>query len=230
METFMKVWGPFIFEAAKRDEGPVQIATVFKVFASCTAWAALAISVVAPAAVRLVAGKQFVTAYTLVPVLALASIFYSLQIVADCGILITKRTHFKPLTFGVGALVAVTLGYFATKHFGARGAAWSVVASNMAVFSVTFAISNRLYPLPIRVSHLVRIVAPAAAIVAAFYAFQCDVAYLPIQFAAAAAAVGLYPLAVIVLKVFSLDERRQARELFEAIRYRLSGTAADSSN
>jgi O-antigen/teichoic acid export membrane protein len=221
MDAFMRVWGPFIFDAAKREEGPSQIAAAFKVFAAGTAWAAVAVSVLAPLAVRLLAGRDFAEAYVLVPPLALASVFYALHVVSDAGILIQKKTEYKPLIFGAGALVAVVAGYAGTTAFGPMGTAWAVVLTNASLFLITFVISSKLYPMPTSLRQIAAIVGAAVACTAGFYLTGAQRLPPISEVAAAVIPIALFPLLLLLAQVFSAEERTQARELGSAIIGRL---------
>ncbi len=149
MDPFLKVWSPFLFDNYDKPDGPVLVSRVFTLFTLACVLVALGVSVFAPIVLPLVTGDEFAGAIVLVPLACLAAVFYSISGLADAGILIAKKTKYKPLIAGIAAAVAVAANAALVPFLGMWGAA---IAAVMAMVTMVFAnlhFSNRYYRLPI---------------------------------------------------------------------------------
>jgi O-antigen/teichoic acid export membrane protein len=149
MDPFLKVWSPFLFENHSKPGGQALIARVFTLFTLVSVLTALGISVVAPVMLPLITGKDFQNAYPLVPVICLGAVFYSMAHLADAGILISKKTQYKPIIFGIAALVAVAANFVLVPWIGTWGAALATAIALLTLLLVNLKVSGRFYRIPI---------------------------------------------------------------------------------
>lgn len=157
MDPFNKVWSPFLFEHYDRDDGPHLISRVFTLYTLINVFAALAISVAAPVVIPWISDPAFYGGAYLVPLLALASVFYGMSCLADAGILIAKKTRYKPLIFGVGAAVSVAGNVLLVPWLGIAGAGIAFAAAFFSLLVVTVLISSRFYRIPLPLGQLISI-------------------------------------------------------------------------
>ena len=155
IQPFLMIWSPFLFQIIERNGGRVTISNVFRYFFICVVGVATLLSVLASSLVSLLSDESFHTAATFVPIMAAAFVFSASQQIADAGILITKNTKFKPLIFGLGALISVLLNWVLVMHIGISGAAIATCVSFLVLALVTLAVSNHFYPLPLDYTKLV---------------------------------------------------------------------------
>ena len=85
------------------------IAKVFTLYTLVVVAVGLIISVLSPIVIPLISDAAYHTSYKLVPLICLAAIFYGMASVADAGILISKKTFYKPILFGAAGIVAFVL-------------------------------------------------------------------------------------------------------------------------
>jgi O-antigen/teichoic acid export membrane protein len=149
MEPFLKVWSPFLFENYDKPDGPALVSRVLTLFTLACVLVALGVSVFAPIVLPYVTGKEFMGAFALVPLACLAAVFYSISGLVDAGILIAKKTQYKPLIFGIAAAVSVIANVILVPLFGIWGAAIAAVVAMITLTLVNLHYSNRFYRLPI---------------------------------------------------------------------------------
>ena len=149
MEPFMKVWSPFLFQTHMKSDGPRLIADVFRLFTVVSVYFALLVSVAAPIVVPFISSEEFHLIWVYVPAICLASVFYGIHHIADAGILISKRTNYKPLIFGIGAATAVATNGLLVPSLGIVGACIAAVVTYAVLLFVTYVIAGRYYNIPV---------------------------------------------------------------------------------
>jgi O-antigen/teichoic acid export membrane protein len=149
MDPFQKVWSPFLFDNYSKPNGDALVGRAVTLFAAMACFVAVGLAVVSPIALPWVTGQQFQAAFPLIPLTALATVFYGLSNIADAGILISKKTQYKPIIFGVASVVAVVANFALVPPFGVWGAAVASVISMASLVGVTLHYGNRFYRLPV---------------------------------------------------------------------------------
>ena len=111
-----------------------------------TAWVALALTLLAPWLVDLLAAPQFAESSRVVGPLAFAAVSYAAYIVIAIGVGRARRTQFNWVVTGAAAAVNVALNLALIPAYGMMGAAIATVAaySTMAVGMAWW--SQRIYP------------------------------------------------------------------------------------
>ena len=147
MDAFGKVWAPFLFENYQKAEGPAVIGRVFMLYISVSVGVGLLISVTSPVVIPLISAKSFYGSSRVVPLICLASIFYGMTSLSDAGILIAKKTTYKPIIFGSCSIIAIALNLLLIPKFGIVGAALALVVTFLILFVVNYRVSNKFYTL-----------------------------------------------------------------------------------
>jgi O-antigen/teichoic acid export membrane protein len=145
VEPFGRVWSPFLFDNYDKPDGPQLISKVFTIYTLIVVAVALGISVAAPFVIPVISDTAFHDSFKIVPVICLAAIFYDLAIMADAGILIKKRTEFKPLIFGLAAVVGTISNFIFVPLYKGIGAAIALSITFLSLFIINFSISNKFY-------------------------------------------------------------------------------------
>lgn len=208
MDPFLKVWSPFLFENYPKPEGQVIISRVLTLFTAVACFVAVGLAVVSPIALPLVTGSQYEPAFPLIPVTALATVFYGLSNLADAGILISKKTQYKPLIFGLASVIAVIANLVLVPLFGIWGAAFASVISMAGLIAVNLHFANRFYRLPVDWPKIAVIL-----VVTIGTYLVCDAIFLMygkalIGQAASLAALLVFPVLLWFGGLFSLEELR----------------------
>jgi O-antigen/teichoic acid export membrane protein len=150
LSPFSRVWSPFLFQNYNEPHGPRAISRVFILFALAGTTLAIGISVLSPIVIPLISDQAYHEAYRAVPFICFAAALYSLACIADAGILISKKTYFKPLIAGSAAVLAVALNFALVPRFGMIGAAASLALTYLGFFIINFTIANRYYRIDIQ--------------------------------------------------------------------------------
>jgi O-antigen/teichoic acid export membrane protein len=139
------VWAPYALRVRNDPDGPWKIGKMYTRYAALCVLLALGVSLLAPFVVELLATDAYEAASALVPIVAIGWVFGMLAVLSDIGILISKRTHLKPIIYALTALIAVCLQVVLTPRAGVLGAATATALSGIAMFLITRAVSSRLY-------------------------------------------------------------------------------------
>ncbi len=161
VEPFGRVWSPFLFDNYDKPDGPELISKVFTIYTLIVVSVALGISIAAPFVIPIISGEAYHSAFKIVPLICLAAIFYDLAIMADAGILIKKKTQYKPLIFGIAALVGIIPNFILVPQFAGMGAAAALVITFVALFIINFSISNRFYVIKLEFKKMILILVGA---------------------------------------------------------------------
>ncbi|WP_193222312.1 lipopolysaccharide biosynthesis protein [Alkalilimnicola sp. S0819] len=145
MDPFNKVWSPFLFRHYSDPGGPRLVGRVYTLYTMVSLFVALGISLAAPVALPWISAAEYHGAATLVPLIALASVFYGMSCLGDAGILIAKRTRYKPLICALAALVSVLANFWLVPRWGATGAAVAAALAFLTLLLSTLWVANHFY-------------------------------------------------------------------------------------
>ncbi len=218
MEPFNKIWSPFIFENCTKDDGPVIIAKVFAIFVIITTFLALAISTSSYYILPLISADEYQQSIEVVPLVCLASLLYGMACLADAGILISKKTKYKPLIFSIAAFVAVVANYLLVPNYGIVGAAISSVLVFFSLLVVNTLFSNRFYRISYEYARLAKIIFIGVSTYCIFFIIVDDNENIVVQVAASIFSCGLYGFLLVILRVINRDEIRSVRNLIKVKR------------
>ena len=169
MEPFSKVWAPFLFGNYEKPDGPELISKVFTLYTSGSILVALVISVLSPVVIPLISDKAFHGSYELVPWICLAGIFWGMASLADAGILISKKTGYKPIIFGLASVIGVFGNLILIPKFGASGACIALAITFFSLFVINNSFAHRFYPLKIEYRKLCLILSCAVLVYVGYY-------------------------------------------------------------
>ena len=164
MGPFGKVWPPFLFENYNNKDGPELISKVFTLYTLVSVSVGLAISVASPIIIPLISGQAFHSAYKIVPFICLASIFYGMATLADAGILISKKTGYKPLIFGPASIISVVLNLILIPKYGVFGASITLALTFLTLLILNHIVANKFYTLKIEYKKIFLIFSSASTV------------------------------------------------------------------
>jgi O-antigen/teichoic acid export membrane protein len=179
-------------------------------------WMALALGVLAPWLVRLLARDSgFWEGADVVAPLAFAGAFWGAYIVVAIGVGRTRRTQFNWVITGAAAALNVGLNLVLIPRYGIHGAAASAVVAFVVMFAGMTWWAQRVYPVPYQWRRVITAVGAAAALtVAGRLVGRLDVAVLLVL---------AYPLVLLALGFFLPEERRTLAGRFSSVRRGRSG-------
>jgi O-antigen/teichoic acid export membrane protein len=206
LTAFRMAWPAFAYSISDEREARRTYAYVLTYLTVVTAWMALALTLLSPWLVDLLAAPRFADSERVVGPLAFATVSYGAYIVIAIGVGRARRTQFNWVVTGAAAVVNIALNFALIPAYGMMGAAIATVAaySTMAVGMAWW--SQKIYPVP----YQWRRVATAALAAVALAAAGKE---LDVGLAAAAVLTASYPLALGFLGFTSAEERRRISRL-----------------
>jgi len=151
LSAFEPAWQPFVFENAKKENGPREIALIATRMSIVFVVTALGLALLLPDVLVFVSRKPaYHAAAPVVPVIVLAFLFQGFFLLSSIGITITKEARYYPMITAAAASLNIVLNFALIPSFGIMGSAWATVAGYAVMALLGAAISNRLYPIPVR--------------------------------------------------------------------------------
>ena len=206
LTAFRMAWPAFAYSIRDEHEARQTYAYVLTYLTVITAWVALALTLLAPWLVELLATDAFAESADVVGPLAFSTVAYAAYIVVAIGVGRARRTQFNWVVTGAAAVVNVALNLALIPPYGMIGAAIATLAAyaTMAVGMAWW--SQRIYPVPYQWRRVATAAFAAVALAAAG-------AWLDGGLAAAVALALAYPLALALLGFTSPGERQRLRAL-----------------
>ncbi len=151
LSAFEPAWQPFVFENARKENGPREIALIATRMSIVFVVTALGLALLLPDVLVFVSRKPaYHAAAPVVPVIVLAFLFQGFFLLSSIGITITKEARYYPMITAAAASLNIVLNFALIPSFGIMGSAWATVAGYAVMALLGAAISNRLYPIPVR--------------------------------------------------------------------------------
>ena len=206
LTAFRMAWPAFAYSIKDEREARRTYAYVLTYLTVVTAWVALALTLLSPWLVDLLAAPRFADSASVVGPLAFATVSYASYIVIAIGVGRARRTQFNWVVTGAAAVVNVALNLALIPPYGMMGAALATVAAytTMAVGMAWW--SQRIYPVPYQWRRVVTAALAAVAIAAIGKELDAGLAAVVVLVLA-------YPLALGVLGFTSAEERRRLGRL-----------------
>jgi O-antigen/teichoic acid export membrane protein len=167
-------------------------------------WLAVALGLLAPWLVRLLATEEFYAGERVVAPLAFASAIFAGYIVVSIGLGRARRTEFNWVVTGAAAILNVALNLLLIPRYGMEGAAAATVAAYALMFVGMAWWGRRVYPVPYQWRRVGTALAAGAALVVVGKA-------LDVPLAVAVLLALAYPLALVPLGFLLPSERARLR-------------------
>jgi O-antigen/teichoic acid export membrane protein len=208
LTAFRTAWPAFAYSIEDDEEARGTYGYVLTYLLFVCSWIALALSLLAPWIVRLLAptNRDFWPAARVVPELAFAAVAFAGYIVMAIGVGRARRTQFNWIVTGIAAALNVTLNLLLIPPYGMLGAAIATVAAFSLMFVGMTVNSQRVYRVPYQWRRVVTVVAAAVGLTLLGKALDVS---LPV----ALALVAVYPLVLAALGFYLPAERSRLRQI-----------------
>ena len=208
LAAFGTAWPAFAFSIEDDQEARETFGHVLTYLLYVTCWLSLAIGLLAPWIVRLLAPSNpgFWSASSAVGLLSFAFAAFAAYGVTSTATARTGRTEFNWLVTGSAAVINIALNVALIPSYGMMGAAVATLAAYSWMFVAMTIYSQRIYPVPYQWPRIVLIAAVSGGLTAGGTA--ADVS-LP----AAVALVAAFPFVLVPMGFYSPDEWRHFRRL-----------------
>lgn len=139
-----RIWQAQVFEIAKGEDASVVIGKMFTYFSVVVMFAVLGLSILIKEVISLVADPSYLSAYLVVPFIALAGYFRGAYFFFQSGLLIKKKTKYVSYAVLGGVIVNLTTNFFLVTRFSFQGAAWACLLSNGVMAALVYLFSKRI--------------------------------------------------------------------------------------
>jgi O-antigen/teichoic acid export membrane protein len=190
--AFRTAWPAFAYSIEDDREAKRTYAYVLTYLVALASWLALALGLLSPWLVRLLATPAYYEGGRVVALLAFGGVAYAAYIVMAIGVGRAKRTKFNWVITGAAALVSVTLNLLLVPDNGMMGSAIAAAAAYSAMFLGMTWYAQRVFPTPYQWR---RVATAAGAAVALTVAGKL----LEVPLAVAILLVASYPIALLLL-------------------------------
>jgi O-antigen/teichoic acid export membrane protein len=205
MTAFQLAWPAFAYSIKDDREARRTYSYVLTYLLFATCWLSLALGVLAPWLVRILATSQFHRSAEAVPLLCFATAAYSGYSVLAIGIGRMRQTQFNWVVSGFAAVVNVVLNLILIPPYGMIGAAIATLAAYVALFAGMWLRSRRIYAVPYQWRRL----ATLAAVAVGLTILGRELGSLPV----AIALIVVYPLVLLPLGFYQPAELQRLRRL-----------------
>jgi O-antigen/teichoic acid export membrane protein len=210
MIAFRLAWPAFAYSIEDDREAKRTYSYVLTYLVFVCSWVSLALGVLAPWLVDLLAPKHsFHRAADAVALLAFATTAYAAYTVVAIGIGRTRQTQFNWVVSGLAAVVNVVLNVILIPPYGMIGAAISTAVAYLLLFFAMVLNSHRVYPVAYQWRRVLTLVAVAVGLTVLGSA-------LDVPLGVAIVVAVCYPLVLLPLGFYLPAERRRLRSLFGA--------------
>ena len=200
LTAFRTAWPAFAYSIKDEAEAKRTYAFVLTYLVVLASWLALALGLLSPWLVRLLATPEYYEGGRVVALLAFGGVAYAGYIVMAIGVGRAKRTKFNWVITGAAALISVALNLLLVPRYELIGSGIAAAAAYSAMFLGMCWYAQRVYPTP----YQWRRVATAAGAAVGLTALG---KLLDVPLWAALALVAAYPLALLLLGFASPAER-----------------------
>ena len=168
LSAFEPAWQPFVYARIREPDAPATLARVARFAFAVFVAVGLGVAVLGPELLVLMTAKpEFHAAAPVIPVVALAYVLHGVFLLTSVGIGIRKEARYYPMVTAAAAATNVAANFLLIPPFGILGAAWATVLSYGVMAGVGFALSRRLYPLPLEWPRLFAVAGVAGLVFAA---------------------------------------------------------------
>jgi O-antigen/teichoic acid export membrane protein len=161
VSAFQLAFMPFAYARAKDADAPLLYARVLGLYVAVAATGALIVGLLAPLGIRLLATRDYAAAAAPAVWLGFAAAAQGAYYVAGLGVNLSRRNELLVWSALGAALFAALGNLLLVPRLGAEGAAIATFAGYAVSAVLTYAISQRVYPLPYRGARLAALFAVA---------------------------------------------------------------------
>ena len=147
--SFNSAWSPYFYRVGNGPAGPAIHREMTALVAAGLLALAVAISVLAPEALAIIARPGFAPAADVVPVVAFASVAQGLYVMFVTVVFLVKRTGRLALITAGAAALNIGLNVALIPRLGIMGAAWATLAAYAFFAAATFVYARRLFPMQV---------------------------------------------------------------------------------
>ncbi len=151
LSPFSLAWPSAMFTIAKRDDAPRIFQLIFRWYTVVLLIMAFALSLACTIVLNLFFPANYQSAATIIPIIALSTLFYGVYSLFTTGISIQKKTWYAVIFTTASALANIGFNLVLIPLYGSMGAALSTLFAYILLALVAYIVNQRFYPIPFEV-------------------------------------------------------------------------------
>jgi O-antigen/teichoic acid export membrane protein len=147
VQPFYAMWQARMYGIYAQPEHEKIFRQIFVMYSLLLTYVALGLSVFSPEIVGLMADPKFASGRDVVPIVALAYVFYGIGFYVQLGMFLANRTKAIGAVSAVAAVLNLGLNYVLIGRFGMVGAAWATLLGFLIIAVGSYWFSQKALPL-----------------------------------------------------------------------------------
>ena len=152
LTPFIAAWHPIMYQVAKQHDASYIFRLVFRWYSLVSLLATFTLSLLSSIVLNVLFPPAYHAVAPIIPVIAVSALFYGISYVISIGVYIRRKTSYIPLLTTLAALANVGFNIFLIPHYGSMGAAVSTLLAFILLAFASYAVNQRLYPVPFEFS------------------------------------------------------------------------------
>jgi O-antigen/teichoic acid export membrane protein len=161
---FFLAYVPYAFANAKQPAATELLGRMFTYFMLVFAGLALALALLAPEIVRLIAPPEFLVGHQVIPLLLLANLCYAMFYVVALSFDLSGKTQYAVVAVVVGGIANVGLNLTVIPRLGMVGAGLTAFLSTLLLLLAGYVLAQRVYRIQYEFLRLGKLLASGVAI------------------------------------------------------------------
>jgi len=159
LTPFQIAWPAIFFPKAKEPDALDVFKRFTTYFMLIGCGMALCLVIGAEPLIRLMGPKEYWSAHTVIPVLALALLFGTggLVEVMNVSLYVQDKTKFVPIIIAIGAVVTIILNLLLIPRYGMFGSAVAILIGSFMLAAMTYLVGMRYYHISIEYLRIIKI-------------------------------------------------------------------------
>lgn len=219
IQAFFVMWQGRMYAIHKQPDHRAIFRQIFALYSVGLIYAGLAMSLLSPETVAVVAERRFAASQDVIPVVLLAYIFYGLGYYLQLGMYLKEDTRAIGIIGMFSAAVNLIANYVLIRQFGMMGAAAATALSFAVLAAASYWKSQKVFPLELGVGRAAVTLTMAVVLFAAcrwFYPYAFGVGLW-----AKAAILVLFPVMIWKLRILPPEAESTVRTALERAREKM---------
>jgi len=209
------VWSPMFLSVKDHSNAKEFYSIALTYVIAIGSFLFLGLALLSKEVIYLVANEEYWGAYTVVPLITLTYLFYSVEIILNVGIGLMRKTKVVTLYFLIGAIANIILNFALIPEYGIMGAAYATLIAFVITIIIVYFYNQKLVKINYEWDRILKICLVTALIFTVGSIVVINNLYASIAFK-----VGIilfYPLILYLLQFYTTDEIRSLKKIFEYI-------------
>jgi O-antigen/teichoic acid export membrane protein len=215
-------WSPFYYRTFQEHEerAPAILAPIITYIMMITIGLSLALAMLSPEIIEVMAQPDYHDAYLIVPWIAVSSVIQVFNWISRQGIMYAKSTYWDPVIYLLGGGVNLGLNIVLLPRVGYMAAAWTTLIGFGVMGVAMLVVSQRVRPMKYEIRRLVMLIIAAAVVY--FLSQMPTFSSLGSTLVYKVLLLGLYPILLVLMGFLTPRERTTLHSLYIKSRRRLS--------